>query len=82
MPVQWYYKIMGQEHGPVTSSQLKSLADDNRIDRDTHIRRSDQDTWHLADEVQKLFSPPHEKTGNMGDDIPDGKSRNASEVRG
>ena len=38
MNKQWYYETLGEELGPVTSSELKSLAAKKVIDRDTIIR--------------------------------------------
>lgn len=44
---RWFYKIMGEEVGPITGAALKSLADDGTIERDTPIRRVDRDGWCL-----------------------------------
>lgn len=73
MATQWFYKVMDEEHGPVTSSQLKRLADDGTIDRDCHVRRSEDEHWHNADEVNGLFQPVMITTSEIASppDIPD-----------
>jgi hypothetical protein len=55
-PSQWFYKLMGEEIGPITSAALKSLATAGTIDRDTFVRRGTS-KWVLAVSVKGLFSP-------------------------
>ena len=54
MKDEWYYKIMSDVYGPVDSSTLRELAVRNDIDRDTFVRRNDDD-WITADRVVGLL---------------------------
>ena len=54
--LNWYYQIMGQEFGPVSSDQLKALASNRTIAEDSQIRKSDTTNWVTADRVKGLLS--------------------------
>ena len=58
MAVEWYYMIMGEEYGPVTSSALKELVANNTISRDTPVRNSPDSRWHSAEQIGGLFTAP------------------------
>ncbi len=54
--VEWYYKLMGQIVGPLSSSELRQHALDGKLTADTHVRRaSDNDHWVSANKVKGLF---------------------------
>lgn len=53
------YKIIGgdgREYGPVTLEELKSWIRDGRVGRQTHIWRSDLNSWLAASQYQELQS--------------------------
>jgi len=52
---EWFYRVMSDEIGPVTGSQLKQLAKDGTIEPDTHVRKGREGSWVTADHVQGLF---------------------------
>ena len=54
---KWHYRIMSEFYGPVDSATLRQLAVRNDINRDTFVRRNDED-WVTADRVEGLFRPP------------------------
>lgn len=51
----WYYEIMGDELGPVSSAELKKLATGNVIDRDTIVRPANGTTRAPAYRLKGLF---------------------------
>ena len=51
------YKIMSEVYGPVDRTTLRQLAVRNDINRDTFVRRNDED-WITADQVEGLLRPP------------------------
>ena len=57
MRAQWYYKIMGEEFGPVSSSELRGLAQTSQISPDTLVRKGVDGDWIRAERVRGLFEP-------------------------
>jgi hypothetical protein len=55
MSTQWFYKVMGEELGPVSSSDLAKQAQSGVITPDTFVRRADDENWHVAQSVSGLF---------------------------
>jgi hypothetical protein len=55
MAQQWFYKVMGQQFGPVSSAELRSLAQHGTISLDTLISNAPNGTWVLAENVNGLF---------------------------
>jgi len=62
MATQWFYKIDDEVVGPVSSSQLKKLASDNKLTPQTLVRRSSDKAWSKAKKVTGLWLPAVEKT--------------------
>jgi hypothetical protein len=58
MSQQWYCQIMNSEVGPLTSSQLRQMAQSGRLTPDNLIRKSDSDRWRTASDVKGLFTTP------------------------
>lgn len=56
MAASWYFQIMGDVQGPVTSQQLKRLAEIGNIDFETLVRRGEDGNWVSAEQVQGLFN--------------------------
>lgn len=57
---QWYYLLSDgeHEHGPISDTQLKALAYNGTIDRQTHVRRETDGDWSAAGQVKGLFREP------------------------
>jgi hypothetical protein len=55
MAVNWFFQIMGDVNGPVTSAQLKRLAAIGNISVDTLVRKGEGGNWVSAEQVQGLF---------------------------
>jgi hypothetical protein len=55
MASQWFYKLMGDAVGPISSHELKLLAERGTIDRDTPVRKGADGAWAPAGRVQGLF---------------------------
>jgi TM2 domain-containing membrane protein YozV len=52
----WFVEKNGKTVGPLTSSQLKQLADSGDIQRSTRVKRSESDRWSEASNVKGLFN--------------------------
>lgn len=55
MPAEWYFKELGQVLGPVTAAELRRLAVEGDIGRDSWIRKGAAGQWVLADRVKGLL---------------------------
>jgi hypothetical protein len=62
MATQWYYKVMGEEFGPVSPSQLKQLALARQVLQDTLVRKGTEGDWVLAERVKGLFGGPGQES--------------------
>lgn len=51
----WYCRVMGDESGPHTLSQLKAMARANRLQPDNYVKQGGGD-WIMAERVPGLFS--------------------------
>jgi len=58
MALQWYYKVMGQEAGPVSSSELRELAASGFLTPDIEVRKGAEGDWTEAGRVKGLFEGP------------------------
>lgn len=61
MPTDWYYQIMGEEIGPLTSDELRTHAQEHRISLDTLVRKGLQGRWVSADRVRGLLDSKQPK---------------------
>lgn len=52
---EWFYLVRGQEHGPITSSELRDLAASGRLSPSDSIRRTDMAAPVPASRVKGLF---------------------------
>lgn len=57
MAIEWYVKTTDSQLGPLSSAQLKELADRKRITVSTLVRRGDQPQWIQAGAIRDLFTP-------------------------
>lgn len=51
----WYVEHNGRTLGPISSEKLKQLADADKINRSTKIRKQPSDPWSAAGSVKGLF---------------------------
>ena len=54
----WFYRLMGDVIGPVTSKTLKDLAKNGSIDFDTQVRKGIDGDWISAVSIKGLFTEP------------------------
>jgi hypothetical protein len=55
MSAGWYYRIMGEEYGPVSAQQLMATARFGRLTRDDVVRQGIDGDWNRAEMVNGLF---------------------------
>jgi hypothetical protein len=55
MAKQWYFVKDGQQHGPISSIELKRKADSGEIGPDAAVRPEDRQNWVKAAAVKGLF---------------------------
>lgn len=58
MATQWYYAIDGQQAGPVSSKELKALADDGELKGGDLVWKEGMPDWLPASQVQGLIAQP------------------------
>ena len=58
MASQWFYQVMGDEVGPVSAADLRNLAQNGTVARDTLVRKAPDGAWVLAERVQGLCGRP------------------------
>ncbi|MEZ5944840.1 MAG: DUF4339 domain-containing protein [Planctomycetaceae bacterium] len=51
----WYFLKDGEEHGPITSREMKEMADSGRIQPADKVRREKDAEWFPASRVKGLF---------------------------
>ncbi len=66
----WYCSIDGQEYGPFSVDQMRSLAQSGRLRPEHHVRRSDSGTWTPAAKVRGLFEVATPQTPAASDPPP------------
>jgi hypothetical protein len=55
LPIQWYFKKDGQEHGPVNSEEVRRLARLGILQPTDLVRKSDMTRWAPASALKGLF---------------------------
>jgi len=58
MSQEWYYAKGEQKHGPVTSAQLRDLADSGELNPTDHVWSEGMSNWRPAGAVKGLFVSP------------------------
>lgn len=58
---QWYYQMMGEPRGPVTPDELKQLAINGTVTRESFLRRQDMEDWVSAARVDQLWRDVEER---------------------
>ncbi len=53
--MQWLYRLMGEDIGPLSTNELISAVVDGRVDIDTYVSRDNGVSWVLASTVKGLF---------------------------
>jgi hypothetical protein len=59
---KWYFKIDGEEFGPVEPDVLRSIAASGRLKPEHKVRRDDSKEWHQAVQLKGLYSPDKSKS--------------------
>ena len=54
MAQDWYYKLLGEETGPVSFATLRELAQEGHLAVEDEVRTS-ASSWKLADQIPELF---------------------------
>ncbi len=57
MSEQWYYRIFGQDFGPIRFDELKQLAEAGTISRGDQVRPESSLEWMVAENVRDLALP-------------------------
>lgn len=72
MASEWFYRVAGEEHGPVSSRRLKELATSGELAPDDHIRRRESSHWTPAGQVKGLFGdkPSTSRSAIASDALP------------
>ena len=60
MPDQWYYKILGEEFGPVPFESLAELARTNDLSPTDEVRDGAGGNWVPFDSIAGLLGEPEE----------------------
>lgn len=55
MANNWYVKVMGEEVGPMSDSQLREMAAKRQLTADDVVRQGQSDNWVSAARVRGLF---------------------------
>jgi len=58
MSKQWFFQVMGEELGPVSSVELKEKVKQGQIQPETLVRLGREGRWTPADRVKGLLDPP------------------------
>ena len=53
-PINWYYKINGEEHGPVTSDDLRKMAVAGTLNPNDLVRKEEMNEWVPANRLKGL----------------------------
>jgi hypothetical protein len=61
----WYFRCAGVESGPVLFEKLIELARSGRIGPTDELRRSDEQSWHAASDVEGLFGDAASSQGTV-----------------
>jgi len=59
MASQWFYQLMGEQIGPVSSTELRNLAQRGMISTETQIANAPNGPWVPAARVKGLFAAPN-----------------------
>jgi uncharacterized Zn finger protein (UPF0148 family) len=59
MASQWFYELMGERIGPVSSAELVALAQRGTVTHDTSVRKGADGNWVPAKRVRGLFCVPN-----------------------
>lgn len=70
MPGEWHYSVSGQRHGPISSGELKRLADSGELSPTDLIWKEGLANWMPASNVKGLFAatvapPPLPAAGQL-----------------
>ena len=76
MATAWFYMVDGEEVGPISPAELKSLAQSGKVTRTDRVRRGDMTEWKIAGSIKGLIAPDEMKVPDVAPSI-----RSASKVK-
>jgi hypothetical protein len=56
MASEWFYQVMGEQVGPISSAELRKLAQQGTVSRDTLVKNAPDGIWVPAVRVNGLFA--------------------------
>lgn len=59
MARQWYYQVMGETFGPLTSDELRNVVERREISRETLVMEGANGKWEPAWCIKELFDDAH-----------------------
>lgn len=70
MAIGWYCEIDGEEHGPLSADQLKTMAQIGQLTRDSLVRKGADGPWVPARRVRSLFDESEIPLAPLADAVP------------
>ncbi|MDB4372159.1 GYF domain-containing protein [Mariniblastus sp.] len=80
---EWFYRVMGEEIGPVTTNELRQRANSGQLLPETEVRKSGTDRWVRASQLKGLFdepTPEHDASDDEAVLVESGRPTQASEI--
>jgi hypothetical protein len=72
---EWYYQLMGEVVGPLSSEELRQHAADGQLSRDTLVRKGEDGPWVLPDKLWNVMDGASTTFGGLAE-----KSRRPAET--
>ena len=64
----WFCEIRGATVGPVSIEQLSALASTGEVTPSTKVRKSEEESWGVASDIDGLFGADDARTSGLSDD--------------
>lgn len=68
MAQDWFYKLLGEETGPISFTALRDLAQEGHLESDDEVRTSTS-SWKRVNEVPSLYSPGETEEPELATDM-------------
>src|SRR5205823_1230123 len=69
MPQRWYYRLDGQQRGPISAAELKQLAAAGKLKPTYEVKKEGMADWLPASQVKGLFPDTHDKVRQKADAV-------------
>lgn len=79
MATEWWYEVAGEQRGPISSSELKALAQTGIIHPPTMVWRTGLSTWRPASQIQGLWPEAGSGVGRGMREVEVGRERRSQE---